>query len=99
MISRGAPSSSSCAATVAVLTGAPLCGGGVWVLALACDCGDGTEHLRGHVAWEGVDSSRQVCDVDIGRGCVQGCRCPCSAAVAGRYAWNRLLVMVLKPAE
>lgn len=60
MISRGAPSSSSCAATVAVLTGSPLCGGGVWVLALACDCSDGTEHLRGHVAWEGVDSSRQV---------------------------------------
>lgn len=60
MISRGAASSSPCASTVAVLTGAPLCGGGVWVLALACDCGDGTEHLRGHVAWEGIDSSCQV---------------------------------------
>lgn len=60
MISRGAPSSSSRAAAVAVLAGAPLCGGGVWVLALACDCCDGTEHLRGHVAWERVDSPCQV---------------------------------------
>lgn len=60
MISRGTPSSSSCAAAVAILAGTPLCGGGVGVLALACNRGDGIEHLRGHVAWEGVDSSCQV---------------------------------------
>lgn len=60
MIGRGASSSSSCATTIAVLAGAPLRRGGVGVLALACDCSNGTEHLRGHVAWEGVDSSRQV---------------------------------------
>lgn len=60
MVSRGT-ASSPCAAAVAVLAGAPLCWGGVGVLALACDCGDGIEHLGGHVAWESVDSSRQVC--------------------------------------
>lgn len=60
MISRCAPSSSSRAAAVTVLAGAPLCRGGVGVLALARDCGDGVEHLRSHVAWEGVDCSSQV---------------------------------------
>lgn len=59
MIGRRAPST-SCAATVAVLAGAPLCRCGVGVLTLARDCGDGIEHLRCHVAWEGVDSSCQV---------------------------------------
>lgn len=62
MISRWAPSSSSCASTIAVLAGAPLCRGGVGVLALACDCSNGAEHLRCHVAWKGVDGSGQVWD-------------------------------------
>lgn len=60
MISRRAPSSSSCAATIAILAGAPLCRGCVGVLALACDCSNSIEHLRSHVSWEGVDSSCQV---------------------------------------
>lgn len=59
VISRGAPAS-SCAPPIAVLARAPLRGGGVGVLALACDCGDGVEHLRGHVTRERVDSTCQV---------------------------------------
>lgn len=30
-----------------------------------------------------------TCDVDIGRGGIQGCRRPCSAAVAGSDAFGR----------
>lgn len=44
MVSRGA-ASPSCAPTISILAGAPLCRGGVGVLALACDCSDGAEHL------------------------------------------------------
>lgn len=59
MISRGAPSSSR-ASTIAILARAPLRRGSVGVLALASDCGDGTKHLRGHVAGERIHCTRQV---------------------------------------
>lgn len=38
-------------ASIAVLTGCPLCRGGIWVLSLACHGSNGTEHLGGHVLW------------------------------------------------
>lgn len=44
MVSRGAPAP-SCAPTITILAGAPLCRGGVGVLALGCDGSDGVEHL------------------------------------------------------
>lgn len=58
MIRRRASSSTTCAASITVLAGAPLSRGGVGILALACDCSNGIEHLRGHVAGESVDGSR-----------------------------------------
>lgn len=60
MIRRGAPSS-SCASTIAILARAPLCRSGVGVLALTSDRGDGTKHLRGHVAWKCIHCTCQVC--------------------------------------
>lgn len=52
------------AAPVAVLTGCPLCRGGIWVLPLARHGSDGTEHLGGHILREGVHCTGQVCKKD-----------------------------------
>lgn len=52
------------AAPVAVLTGCPLCRGGVGVLPLARHGSDGTEHLGGHVLREGIHCTGQVCKKD-----------------------------------
>lgn len=95
----GRAAASSGAASVAILTGAPLSRSGVWILGLTSDCGNGVEHLGCHVAWEGIYSSCQVCDVDIGRGGIQRSRSSGSTAVTGRNAWHRLLVVVLEPSE
>lgn len=57
---RGRAASSTGASAVAILAGAPLCGGGIGVLALARDRRNGIEHLGGHVAWQRVDHTRQV---------------------------------------
>lgn len=39
------------AASIAILTGCPLCRGGIWILSLACHSSNGTEHLGSHVLW------------------------------------------------
>lgn len=95
----GRAASSPGAASVAVLTGAPLSRRRVRILGLARNRGDGVEHLGRHVARESVHSSRQVCDVDIGRSSVQRSRSPGSAAVTRCDAWHWLLVVVLEPSE
>lgn len=95
----GRAASSSGAASVAVLTGAPLSWSRVRILGLTGYRGDSVEHLGCHVAREGVHSSCQVCNVDIGRGGVQRRRSPGSTAVTRCDARHRLLVVVLEPSE